>query len=116
MTIETAVLRPDQDLLRMLTHETEHQTMTARIAIMFADHMILAADQGSALGGAMNEPHPHERRTLLPVDTIVQRACNMAEALVAELKRREHIISGPVLSEIITTKPKPEVEACGTAE
>lgn len=106
--IESAVLRKDQDLLRHCTHDTTQQNLTARIAVMFADHMVLASDQGSAIGAAMGDAQPHEAKSnLMPVGLIVQRACNLAEALIAEMTRREWITEGPRLEEIITTKDVP---------
>ena len=70
----------------------------AQMAFAFADHMILANTQGSAMGDALNrgDVQPHETPApdahLMPVDVIVKRACDLASSLYAEMCRRKFIV------------------------
>lgn len=69
----------------------------AQMAFAFADHMILASTQGSAMGDALSRDtrQPHEQSPdghLMPINVIVRRACDLSEALFAEMCRREFIV------------------------
>lgn len=80
--------------------ENEFKTYKAQMAYAFADHMILAVTQGHGMGKAMSHEtlQPHERpddTPLMNVDQIVKRACDLAEALYAEMKRREFVMEIP---------------------
>jgi fructose/tagatose bisphosphate aldolase len=78
---------------------TEFQTDKARMAYAFADHMILAAMQGHGIGMAMHQDHghPHETAPNPPVvDLIAKQACDLAEVLWAEMKRREFVVEFPI--------------------
>ena len=81
--------------------EGEAQGFRARMAFAFADHMILANTQGSAMGDALGrmdaQPHEHPAPDahLMPIPVIVKRACDLADALYAEMYRREFIVDVP---------------------
>ena len=70
----------------------------AQMAFAFADHMVLANAQGSAMGDALGrmDVQPHDKPApdshLMPVDVIVKRACDLASALYAEMCRRDFIV------------------------
>ena len=79
--------------------DNEQQTQKSRMAYAFADHMVLAVMQGHGIGIAMHEDHghPHEKpSTPMPMEEIAKQACNLAEVLWAEMKRREFIVEFPV--------------------
>jgi hypothetical protein len=69
---------------------TEVQTDKARMAYAFADHMILAVMQRQTIQELHENPHP-----AMSMQEISKRACDLAEALWAEMKRREFVVEFP---------------------
>ena len=78
--------------------DAEVRTYRAQMAFAFADHMILANAQGSAMGDALGrmDAQPHDKPApdahLMPINAIVRRACDLAEALYVEMCRREFVL------------------------
>jgi hypothetical protein len=83
----------------VMVADTEVQTQKSRMAYAFADHMMLAVMQGHGIGIAMHydQGQPHEKApSPMPMEEISRTACNLAEVLWAEMKRREFIMEFPV--------------------
>ena len=84
-------------------HDADHRTFKATMAYAFADHMILASTQGTSMAQAIGEvtEQPHEtakQPSLMSVEDIVKRACDLSERLYLEMKRRSFIVEIPTPS------------------
>lgn len=82
----------------VLVHETEYQTMEARLAVMFADRLVTSGGLGDAMAKMMEQPHDKGASSLKP-ETVAKIACNLAMALMLEMRGREWIATGPTVEE-----------------
>lgn len=108
--LEVRVVKDDEKTNNMLIRHNYVLSHVAQYAMELFRHELSAVEP---VRGAGVHYQPHERTS---IEHSVQRACDGAERLFAEMSKRRWLVQGPSVDELVETPSKPSYGLHGSRE